>query len=78
MTEPLYSHIQQLLPGTSIPREEMAHFFKTITIQKDTLLLNEGEICDTIYFVNKGCLYLFYHDNDMINFDYGENSDYAG
>jgi len=64
MTGPLYSHIQQLLPGTEIPPEQMAHYFKTITIQKDTLLLNEGKICDTIYFVNKGCLYLFYHDND--------------
>lgn len=62
MTKQLHSHIQQLLPGTAIPREEMAHFFKAITVQKDAPLLRENEICDTIYFVNSGCLYLFYND----------------
>jgi len=65
MTAQLYNHIRQLLPGIAIPREEMARFFKTITVQKDTPLLHEKEICDTIYFVNTGCLYLFYTDDDQ-------------
>jgi CRP-like cAMP-binding protein len=63
MTEQLRLHIQQLLPGFTIPWEEIAHFFQTISVKKDELLLNEGETCDKIYFVNKGGLYLFYHHN---------------
>jgi CRP-like cAMP-binding protein len=62
MTDQLLLHIQKLLPGFTIQRELMAHFFETITVKKDTLLLQEGEICNTIYFVNRGCLYLFYDD----------------
>ncbi|MFA6084733.1 Crp/Fnr family transcriptional regulator [Mucilaginibacter sp.] len=65
MTEQLHLHIQQLLPGFTIPQEQMAHFFQTISIKKDALLLNEKEICDSIYFVNKGCLYLFYNHNNQ-------------
>lgn len=62
MTDQLFAHIQQLLPGFAIPREEMAHFFETVAVKKNTVLLAEGDTCDTIYFVNSGCLYLFYDD----------------
>lgn len=60
MTDKLFHHIQQLLPGFNIPIDEMSHFFRTIQVKKDTVLLNEGKTCDTLYFVNSGCLYLFY------------------
>jgi CRP-like cAMP-binding protein len=62
MTDQLFLHIQQLLPGFTIPREEMAHFFETISVEKGTVLLSEGDINNTIYFVNSGILYLFYED----------------
>lgn len=65
MTEQLHHHIQQLLPGFTIPKEQMTAFFQTINVKKDALLLNEKEACSNIYFVNKGCLYLFYHHNDQ-------------
>jgi CRP-like cAMP-binding protein len=65
MTEQLRLHIQQLLPGFTIPWEQIAHFFKTVSVKKDAVLLNEKEICDTIYFVDKGGLYLFYNQNDQ-------------
>jgi CRP-like cAMP-binding protein len=63
MTKQLYQHIQKLVPDFIIGREIIAPFFQTKQVKKEELLLREKEICDTIYFVNKGCLYLFYEDN---------------
>ncbi len=63
MTEQLYRHIQQLIPGFTAEWEQLLPFLQTKTVRKEELLLREGEICDTIYFVNTGCLYLFYEHN---------------
>ncbi|MGO4293215.1 Crp/Fnr family transcriptional regulator [Chitinophaga sp. RAB17] len=65
MTEQLHHHVQQLLPGFTIPQEQMKAFFQTINVKKDAILLHEKEACNNIYFVNSGCLYLFYHHNDQ-------------
>src|SRR5438270_12598205 len=62
MTEQLYYHIQKLVPGFTVTQEKIAPFLHTRMVKKEELLLRENEICDTIYFVNKGCLYLFYED----------------
>jgi len=32
--------------------------------KKNTAVLNAGELCRSIYFVNKGCLRIFYKDRD--------------
>lgn len=63
MTEQLFRHINKLVPGFTTELQKIAPFFQTIQIKKECLLLSENEICDTIFFVNKGCLYLFYEDN---------------
>lgn len=64
MTDQLYHHIQKLVPAFTVAREKITPFFQTKTVIKEELLLTENEICDTIYFVNKGCLYLFYENNE--------------
>jgi len=64
MTEQLYRHIQKLVPGFEIEFEQLKLFLQTKTVKKEELLLKEGEMCDTIYFVNTGCLYLFYEGNN--------------
>ena len=63
MTRQLYRHIQQLVPGFTAEWEQLLSFVETKKVKKEELLLREGEICDTIYFVNTGCLYLFYEHN---------------
>jgi CRP-like cAMP-binding protein len=71
MTEQLYHHIQKLVPGFTVIQGKLAPFFQTKQVKKEELLLSENEICDTIYFVNKGCLYLFYeknHEKQVIHF----------
>jgi CRP-like cAMP-binding protein len=64
MTEQLYGHIQKLVADFAVEWEQLLPFLQTKTVKKEELLLKEGEICDTIYFVNTGCLYLFYEDNN--------------
>ncbi|NHA06953.1 cyclic nucleotide-binding domain-containing protein [Mucilaginibacter sp. HC2] len=64
MTEQLYKHIQKLVPVFATGQEKIASFFQTKQVKKGELLLHENEICNTIYFVNEGCLYLFYDDNE--------------
>jgi len=63
MTDQLYRHIQKLVPGFATPQEELFPFFQTRSVNAEDLILSETDICDTIYFVNSGCLYLFYEDN---------------
>jgi CRP-like cAMP-binding protein len=64
MTAQLYQHIQKLVPGFTVAQDAIAPYFQTKTIKKEDLVLSEKEICDTIYFVNTGCLYLFYENNN--------------
>ena len=59
MTVQLYRHIQKLVPAFAAEWEQLLLFLQTKKVMKEELLLREGEICDTIYFVNTGCLYLF-------------------
>jgi len=71
MTEQLYWHIQKMVPAFNMEHSLLQPFFKTKLIKKDELLLKEGEICDSIYFVNQGGLYLFYeynNDRQVIHF----------
>lgn len=60
MTETLQQHIEQLVPGFTLPATEAGQLFETRSIKKGTVLLQEGESCREIYFVTKGCLYLYY------------------
>jgi CRP-like cAMP-binding protein len=64
MTDQLYRHIQKLVPGFAVGQEMLLQSIHTKWVKKEELLLTEGQICDTIYFVNSGCLYLFYEDKN--------------
>src|ERR1700748_1166660 len=64
MTPQLYRHIQKLVPNFTVGHEEISPYFQIKAVKKEALLLRETEICDTIYFVNKGCLYLFYENKN--------------
>ena len=40
--------------------EIITNSFKLKKVKKNTILLNQGEICKSFYFVNKGCIRTFY------------------
>jgi len=60
MTERLRQHIQKLVPGFAYDWDRMAPLFHTKTVKMHEPLLTEGETCQHIYFVNTGCLYIYY------------------
>lgn len=60
MTDRLIQHIQRLLPGISINEDNVLPFTGTRLVKKGEMLLKENESCDSVYFVGKGCLYLYY------------------
>jgi CRP-like cAMP-binding protein len=45
--------------------DTVLHCFQPLKIARNEPLLQEGEVCRYIYFVAKGCLQVFVHDNDM-------------
>jgi len=60
--EPLIRHIQQQLALTPQQSEvAMAHFTR-LSIPRKTLLLKEGAYCKDLFFVEKGCLRLYFID----------------
>ncbi len=60
MTETLRRHIEKLLPGQDLPWDVLHSYFQITSVKKGAVLLQEQEPCQSIYFVNSGCLYLYY------------------
>jgi CRP-like cAMP-binding protein len=40
--------------------DEIIRYFKPLSIKKNALLLSQGETCNKLYFVNKGCIRTYY------------------
>lgn len=52
---------------TSLGNEELGAVlscFNTISVPKNKLLLEKGVVADRIFFINKGCLRLYYSNNN--------------
>lgn len=60
MMNPLIRHMGRLLPGIFINAEDVLSYTTIQNLKKGEVLLKENETCDAIYFVAKGCLYLYY------------------
>ncbi len=63
MIDRLLQHIKSLLPDNPICRADILPFIRYCSVKKGDLLLKENEPCDSIYFVGKGILYLFYEQD---------------
>jgi CRP-like cAMP-binding protein len=60
MTENLRTHINKLTKISEKQLSEILTYFKIIEVSKKENLLVEGKICKSNYFVDKGCLRLFF------------------
>lgn len=52
---------------TTLDEEQLAEvlsFFKPVTVKKNDLLLAEGAVADRLFFIEKGCLRLYYNNQD--------------
>ncbi len=60
MFESLLTHITAIYPISEELRQSISEALMVLHIPKKTLLLEEGKVCDKIYFIEKGISRAFY------------------
>ena len=60
---PLIEHIQKMTDSREADEENILSFFDTRFFRKKDLLQEEGKLCNSYFFVIKGCLRLFFIDD---------------
>jgi len=54
------SYLSQIMPLSNELRTRLAFLLRTAELKKKTYLLNEGEVSNYIYFIEKGLIRIFY------------------
>lgn len=65
MYSSLFSFISAVHPLSSNIEKALFHYLKKENLPKKTLLLKEGNICDRVYFIEKGIARAYYHKNEQ-------------
>lgn len=64
----MIGNLEQLIIGKIQLNEEelrlVLSYFKPLTVQKSEILLEKGQVSDRLFFIVKGCLRLFYTNDD--------------
>jgi CRP/FNR family transcriptional regulator, anaerobic regulatory protein len=82
MTSQILQSIKSLVPLNTIEEEAFLQILETTRFNKKEFLLQEGQICNKISFINSGCMRLFYNVEGVENtvqFFFGDSwyTDYA-
>ncbi|TDQ78066.1 Crp/Fnr family transcriptional regulator [Sphingobacterium yanglingense] len=64
MTELLASYIRDKITVTDEELQTILSYFKFIKLKKNEVLLSHGEASQRTFFVNKGCVRIFFINND--------------
>lgn len=59
----LIRHIRRFIELNESESLALANYFKVHDLKKREYLLKEGQVCKAIYFVEKGCLRMYFHTN---------------
>ena len=62
MTEILLNHLKKYIPVSSDVNASLVRSFSIHNAQKKEVIVAEGELCQRLYFVAKGCLRMYYFD----------------
>jgi len=60
MASNLIKHIQQFVELNENEVQLLSYCIKTIGLKKKEFLVKEGQVCKALYFVEKGCLRMFF------------------
>ena len=60
------SHIKKYVDLTAEEISIIASYIQPLEVKKKEFLLKEGEVCRYNYFVESGCLRMFYHNDKMV------------
>lgn len=63
MIDNLLNYCSTFIQFTALDKEELAQNFRTLTLKRKDFLLQEGQICDFVAFLNKGVI-RHYHIKD--------------
>jgi CRP-like cAMP-binding protein len=61
--ENLIRHIRRFVELSEEESLMLFNYFKAHQLKKKEYLLREGQVCRSMYFVEKGCLRMFFHTN---------------
>lgn len=64
MYDLFFQHINKQVPLTAEEEEFIKPYLKLKKVRKKQYLLQEGEVCKTVYFVSKGALRQYYIDEN--------------
>jgi len=62
----LIKHIQRFVELNDNDVLLLNKYLKTFSLKKKEYVLKEGQICNTLYFVEKGCLRMFFINNKTV------------
>lgn len=65
MTELLREHIVQRIGKEVAHLDDVLAAFSYTKVKRNHLLVQQGAICKHVYFVARGCLQVYVHDNEM-------------
>jgi CRP-like cAMP-binding protein len=65
MIEVLRAHIIDRLGKDIENLDTVLSYFKPMELERNQLLVKQGEVCKHVYFIVKGCLQVFTYDNEM-------------
>ena len=60
------NHISKYIELDDNSMKVLNKYFKSVNYKKKDFLLNEGQICRSIYFVEKGCLRMFFINHKSV------------
>lgn len=64
MSEQFYQHVSRFVQLSRDDFSAISSFFNPLTVKKKENLVTEGQFCRANYFVVKGCLRMFFLDED--------------
>jgi CRP-like cAMP-binding protein len=59
----LQKHIESQIDVTDLVLSQIVSYFENEAISKKEILLSEGNNCNRLFFVTKGCLHLYFYDS---------------
>ena len=67
MKASLIDHIRKHIVLDDAAAEVVGKYFQTLKLKKKEYLLQEGQICRSLYFVDKGCLRMFFAKTKIVS-----------
>lgn len=63
MIEVLRQHILTRLGPHATRMDEVLEHFKCLRVERNSLLLRQGDVCSHVYYVASGCLQVYIYDS---------------